>query len=89
MATDTGRTRTAICLMYRLIQAGRFRRVLFLVDRSALGNQTDDALGDIRLEQHKTFKEIHDVKVLKDIEPERDTRFQTTGGTQLMLDAQL
>jgi type I restriction enzyme, R subunit len=34
MATGTGKTRTAIALCYRLLQTNRFRRILFLVDRS-------------------------------------------------------
>ncbi len=39
MATGTGKTRTAIALMFRLIQSQRFKRVLFLVDRRSLGEQ--------------------------------------------------
>ena len=39
MATGTGKTRTIIGLMYRLLKAERFRRILFLVDRNALGQQ--------------------------------------------------
>lgn len=37
MATGTGKTRTAIALMFRLIQSQRFKRVLFwlIVARSA------------------------------------------------------
>ncbi len=38
MATGTGKTRTIIGLMYRLLKAERFRRILFLVDRNALGD---------------------------------------------------
>ncbi len=37
MATGTGKTRTVIGLMYRFLKAERFHRILFLVDRSALG----------------------------------------------------
>lgn len=39
MATGTGKTKTCIALIYRLLKAQRFRRILFLVDRSALGEQ--------------------------------------------------
>ena len=39
MATGTGKTKTAILLVYRLLKAKRFNRVLFLVDRTALGEQ--------------------------------------------------
>ena len=49
MATGTGKTRTAIALMYRLIKSKKCRRILFLVDRSSLGRQTEDALKDTKL----------------------------------------
>ncbi|MCU0294308.1 MAG: DEAD/DEAH box helicase family protein, partial [Thermoanaerobaculaceae bacterium] len=40
MATGSGKTFTAICLIYRLIKFAGARRVLFLVDRGNLGRQT-------------------------------------------------
>lgn len=45
MATGTGKTRTAIALMYRLIKTKKCRRILFLVDRNSLGEQTSDFNG--------------------------------------------
>lgn len=51
MATGTGKTRTAIGLLYRLIKAKRFRRVLFLVDRTSLGEQASDSFKTLKLEQ--------------------------------------
>lgn len=74
MATGTGKTRTCICLVYRLIKSGRFNRVLFLVDRTALGNQAHEALKNVKLEQVQSFTEIYDVKGLGDLVPEADTR---------------
>ena len=74
MATGTGKTRTALGLIYRLIKAKRFRRILFLVDRSALGEQAAGAFKDVRLEELKTFAEIYGLKELEDIEVEDDTR---------------
>ena len=74
MATGTGKTRTAICLAYRLIQSKRFRRVLFLVDRSALGEQAANSFGDLRLEQQQTFTQIYDVKGLGDLTPDPETK---------------
>jgi type I restriction enzyme R subunit len=76
MATGTGKTRTCIGLVYRLCKAKRFRRVLFLVDRTSLGEQTADAFKDFRLESHQTFNDIYDVKELGDIKPDKDTRLQ-------------
>ncbi|WP_137734868.1 type I restriction-modification system endonuclease [Pseudaquabacterium pictum] len=74
MATGTGKTRTVIGLIYRLLKAKRFQRVLFLVDRSALGEQAQNAFKDARLEQNKRFTEIYDLKELADITPDSATR---------------
>ncbi|MFT3765750.1 MAG: type I restriction-modification system endonuclease [Minicystis sp.] len=74
MATGTGKTRTAIGLVYRLLKAQRFRRVLFLVDRSALGEQTANALQDVRLENLQTFAEIYGIKGLDDVRPDAGTK---------------
>ena len=43
MATGTGKTRTCIALVDALMRAGWAERILFLVDRIALQNQTLDA----------------------------------------------
>jgi type I restriction enzyme R subunit len=40
MATGAGKTYTAVTLSYRLLKHAGFRRVLFLVDRNNLGDQT-------------------------------------------------
>ncbi len=74
MATGTGKTRTCIGLCYRLLKTKRCRRVLFLVDRSALGKQTADALKDLRLENLQTFTDIFDVKELGDLKPDSETK---------------
>ena len=76
MATGTGKTRTCIGLCYRLLKTKRFRRILFLVDRTALGIQATNAFKDARLENLQTFAEIFDLKELGDIQPESDTRLQ-------------
>lgn len=76
MATGTGKTRTCIGLCYRLLKTKRFRRILFLVDRNALGKQTADALKDLRLENLQTFTDIFDVKELADLKPDRETKLQ-------------
>ncbi|UJR78529.1 type I restriction-modification system endonuclease [Sandaracinus amylolyticus] len=74
LATGTGKTRLAIGLCYRLLKAGRFRRILFLVDRSALGIQAANAFQDARLESLQTFDSIFDLKTLEDVRPEKDTK---------------
>ncbi len=74
MATGTGKTRTAIGLVYRLIKSQRFRRVLFLVDRTALGVQTKDAFFEVQLENFQTFADIFDIKTLDDAGVETATK---------------
>jgi type I restriction enzyme R subunit len=76
MATGTGKTRTIIGLMYRLLKAERFRRILFLVDRNALGKQALDAFDEATLEQNHTLSQIYDVKQLGDMAAEAETRIQ-------------
>ena len=74
MATGTGKTKTSIALVYRLLKTSRFRRILFLVDRTALGEQAENAFKDTRMESLQTFADIFDIKMLEDAEPDRDTR---------------
>nr|WP_298140823.1 type I restriction-modification system endonuclease [uncultured Pseudomonas sp.] len=76
MATGTGKTRTIIGLMYRFLKAERFKRILFLVDRSALGQQAIDAFNDTTLEQNHTLAQIYDIKELGDMAAEAETRIQ-------------
>ncbi|MDN3696184.1 type I restriction-modification system endonuclease [Vibrio cortegadensis] len=73
MATGTGKTRTAIALMYRLIQSQRFKRVLFLVDRTSLGKQALDSFEDTNI-NGDTFNSIFNVKGLTDRFPEDSTK---------------
>lgn len=68
MATGTGKTKTCIALVYRLLKAERFRRILFLVDRSALGVQATVDFGEVRMENLSTFANTFDVL---GIEPEK------------------
>lgn len=75
MATGTGKTRTALSLMYRLIKSKRVRRILFLVDRTSLGKQAADALKDTKVE-NISLSDIYDVKEVSDIQPEDATKIQ-------------
>jgi len=73
MATGTGKTKVSIALIYRLLKAQRFRRVLFLVDRSALGEQAANAFKDTRIENLQTFADIFGIKELEDATPATET----------------
>ena len=74
MATGTGKTKTCIALIYRLLKTGRFRRVLFLVDRSELGTQAADAFKETRMESLQSFADIFGIKELGEKQVESDTR---------------
>ena len=76
MATGTGKTRTIIGLMYRFLKAERFKRILFLVDRTALGTQALDAFNEAPLEQNQTLSKIYNVNELGDMAAEAETRVQ-------------
>ncbi len=69
MATGTGKTKTAIAMVYRLLKSERFRRILFLVDRSALGVQATDDFCDVRLENLNTFADTFEVLGMEQNKP--------------------
>ncbi|MBD1558837.1 type I restriction-modification system endonuclease [Vibrio sp. S9_S30] len=73
MATGTGKTRTAIAIMYRLIQSQRFKRVLFLVDRTSLGKQALDSFEDTSI-KGDTFNTIFNIQGLTERFPEDSTK---------------
>ena len=73
MATGTGKTRTALALMYRLIKFKRARRILFLVDRRSLGIQTEDALQDTKID-NLSFSDIYDIAGLSQVTPDIATK---------------
>lgn len=72
-ATGTGKTKTCIALIYRLLKVKRFQRVLFLVDRSALGEQAANAFKETRMERLQTFADVFGLKELSDVAPDDDT----------------
>lgn len=74
MATGTGKTRTMIGLCYRLIKAKRFKRILFLVDRTMLGDQAADNFKEVKVEGLQTFAQIYDLQDLDSKTPELDTK---------------
>ncbi|NML30580.1 type I restriction-modification system endonuclease [Paraburkholderia antibiotica] len=74
MATGTGKTKTCIALVYRLLKAQRFRRILFLVDRSALGEQAANAFKETQMESLQRFADVFGIKEIDDQQPEADTK---------------
>src|SRR5690606_15052033 len=79
MATGTGKTRMAIGLIYRLLKAKRFHRILFLVDRKALGEQAEAAFKESKMENFHTFAEIYGLQSLYDQKPDSETKVHKIG----------
>lgn len=74
MATGTGKTRTVLGMIYRFLKTGRFKRILFLVDRTTLGEQAQDVFNEVKLEDLMTLNEIYDIKTLNDKNIEKETK---------------
>jgi type I restriction enzyme R subunit len=65
MATGSGKTIAAITAIYRLIKYGGARRVLFLVDRSNLGEQAEKEFQGYRAaDVNRKFTELYNVQRL-------------------------
>ena len=74
MATGTGKTRTILGMIYRFIKSNRFRRILFLVDRTALGEQASDVFKEVKIEDLMTLDEIYNIKELDEKEIDKETK---------------
>lgn len=74
MATGTGKTKTCIAMVYRLLKAQRFRRILFVVDRSALGEQAANAFKETEMESLQRFSDIFGIKEIGEQQPEAETK---------------
>ena len=53
-------------MIYRFLKAKRFKRILFLVDRNALGVQAQDVFKEVKLESLQTLDQIYNIKELTD-----------------------
>ncbi len=74
MATGTGKTRTVLGMIYRFLKTERFRRILFLVDRTALGEQAQDVFEEVKMEDLLTLDDIYNIKSLEDKTIDKETR---------------
>lgn len=63
MATGTGKTMTALGLIYRLLKSNKYKRILFVVDRKTLGKQAGDTFKEVRLEQQQSLDKIFGVNL--------------------------
>ena len=65
MATGTGKTFFAVTALYRLIKLAGARRVLFLVDRTNLGEQAEKEFQNYRTpDDNRKFTELYNVQRL-------------------------
>ncbi|MEE1666326.1 type I restriction-modification enzyme R subunit C-terminal domain-containing protein [Streptomyces sp. WAC07094] len=65
MATGAGKTYTAVTLSYRLLKHAGFKRVLFLVDRNNLANQTAAEFSNYETpDDGRKFTELYSVQRL-------------------------
>lgn len=74
MATGTGKTRTVLGLIYRLIKTKRYRRILFLVDRTSLGTQALDTFKEVKIEDLKTLNQIYNINGLDEKLIDKETK---------------
>ncbi len=61
MATGTGKTWTLVNQVYRLLESGVGRRILFLVDRRVLAAQAVRAFASFEPEPNKKFDKLYEV----------------------------
>ena len=78
MATGTGKTRVSLGLIFRLLHADRFRRILFLVDRNFLGEQAEDKFVEVRLVDFLTLAGLFPIKKLGEKGFDPETRLKIT-----------
>lgn len=74
MATGTGKTRTVLGLIYKMLESKRFHRILFLVDRVSLGEQAMDTFKDVRIKDLMTLDEIYELKAIDDNDISMETK---------------
>lgn len=74
MATGTGKTRTILGLIYKMLESKRFRRILFLVDRVSLGEQAMDTFHDAKLKDLLSLDKIYSISDIDDHTIDTDTK---------------
>lgn len=79
MATGAGKTFTAVTFAYRLIKFARARRILFLVDRRALGKQTLTEFSKyVTPDDGRVFTSLYNVQHLQTNRFDRDAKVVIT-----------
>lgn len=81
----TGKIRTVLGMIYRFLKTNRFKRILFLVDRTSLGEQTQDVFKEVKLEELMTLDEIYNIKWLDEKTIDKETRIQISTAQGIIL----
>ncbi|CAG7840412.1 hypothetical protein CLOHAE12215_01836 [Clostridium haemolyticum] len=74
MATGTGKTRTVLGLIYRLLVTKRFKRILFLIDRTELGRQALETFEEVKVENLLTLNQLYNINGLDKKLIDEDTK---------------
>jgi ATP-dependent DNA helicase RecG len=74
MAPGSGKVKTCMILIYRLLKRNQFERILFLVDKKDMVEQAINTFKTTRIESFKPFAEIFEVEELKDNVLNQDTK---------------
>lgn len=78
MATGTGKTRTVLGLIYRFLKTNKFKRVLYLVDKTSLRDQTLDSFKDVQIEDLKTLNQIYNINGVDEKLIDKETKIHIT-----------
>lgn len=66
MATDSGKTYTAVTSVYRLLKFAKAKRILFLVDTKNLGKQAEGEFKGYKpQDDSRLFTELYNIQRLK------------------------
>ena len=76
MAEGTGINRTILGFVYRFLKTGRFKSILFLLDRADIGEQMLDSFKKVKVEGPMTIDQVYDIKALDDINIDMETKIQ-------------
>ena len=76
MATGTGKTLVARGLIYRLLKAGLYKRILYLVDRISLADQAAAMFDEDPVEGSHKFSQIYAVNRSDSFEVNSETKVQ-------------
>ncbi|MCL1816664.1 MAG: DEAD/DEAH box helicase family protein, partial [Clostridiales bacterium] len=76
MADGAGKTRTMLGMMYRFLKTGRFKKILFLIDRTDLSEQVLETFKEVRIEDLLTLWQLYDIRDFAGQNSKQDAKIQ-------------